>query len=153
MNETQERDARLQKIVDDVKASWGKPRVRLQKMSKAEKRLLAAPSEPRPPSLPPDELLPLIEAKKTTREKLVAKFKKCQSCGRKDNLTVEHIVPVAILKLFGIRRMSSYSYEKHKKNLTLLCTPCNSKKGSSVDLNDKKVKRILLWYIKNHNEL
>lgn len=151
MTETDERDARLQKIIDDVKASWARPRA--QKMTRAEKRLFTAPKEPKIQSVPPDELLPLIEAKKTTREKLVKKYKKCTNCGKKENLTVEHIVPVAILKMFGIRRMASLDYEKHKKNLTLLCTSCNNRKGSSVNLDDKKVKRILMWYIKNHNTL
>lgn len=152
MNDNPERDARLQQIVEDVKKSWATPK---KKVVRVSQKIRKAPQEPlvRVQTMTQEELLPLIEAKKTTREKLLAKYKKCTQCDNKTNLTVEHIVPVAVLKMFGIRRMASLNYEKHKKNLTLLCKTCNHRKGDTVDLADKKVKRILMWYIKNHDSL
>lgn len=151
MTENEARDIRLQQIINDVKEAWVNQKEKPKKMSKSEKKLFSPkPVEQVVIHTPPEDLMPLIEAKKATREKLRAKYKKCTTCGTTNNLTVEHIIPVATLKLFGLKRMETYDYEQHKKNLTLLCENCNRKKGNTIDLSDKKIKRILMWYIKNH---
>ena len=161
MTDVEERDARLKQIVEDVKSTWATGKKKMGKLTKAEKRQFAppVPSIPKVVLEPQDDIIPLpelhahISRKKEAREKLAKKHKLCTSCGSKDNLTVDHIIPVAVLKLFGIRRLATYDYEKHKKNLTLLCHTCNQAKGNKVDLSDKKIRRILLWYIKNHDTL
>jgi 5-methylcytosine-specific restriction endonuclease McrA len=52
------------------------------------------------------------------RHQLILKYKKCRICGSRNDLTIDHIVP---MRIGG----------KHEiKNIQLLCRSCNAKKGS-----------------------
>jgi len=67
--------------------------------------------------------------------------RKCQRCGEVGYLTVDHIIPMAVLGLFGIERRESY---KMYSALQLLCRPCNAMKRDRIDWLNPKSKKILL---------
>lgn len=86
----------------------------------------------------------------TTKTKLVAialedllnrDGKKCYRCGREDWLTVDHIVPVSILRDMGVPELETYA---DKENLRLLCKMCNGFKANRLDFSDPRTKRVLL---------
>lgn len=63
---------------------------------------------------------------------------KCEKCPRIDNLTLDHIVPVDMLRQFGIDPDSTFI----EYNLRVLCKPCNMFKGNRLDFSTKKTKTI-----------
>jgi len=105
---------------------------------------------------PDEQILPihviedLIRERQITRDKLKEKYKACTVCGATSNLTIEHIVPMSILKMFGIHRLQSTKYYEHSRNLTVTCNRCNQARGNRIDLDDPKVKKVLMWYLKNY---
>lgn len=64
---------------------------------------------------------------------------KCEKCHRKDNLTLDHIVPKSILQCFGIDTMR----EIIDGNYQLLCKPCNIFKSGRLDFSKPVTKEIL----------
>lgn len=65
---------------------------------------------------------------------------KCEKCPRKDNLTLDHIIPKDILKQFGIDTEREFMEE----NLRILCKTCNIFKGNQLDFSTPKTKEIML---------
>lgn len=65
--------------------------------------------------------------------------KKCRKCDRTENLTLDHIIPVAILECFGI----DTEREIFKENYQLLCRLCNRFKANRLDFSLKETKVIL----------
>ena len=59
--------------------------------------------------------------------------KSCASCGTKNNLTVDHIVPRSFLHPFGF--MDVYN---DRENLQAMCEPCNKAKGMTLDYKNPK---------------
>lgn len=98
-------------------------------------------------------LAKLETSKKESVSYLFTKYKKCTKCGTKDDLSIDHIIPVRILKEMGFYSIETYNHKKHKRNLTLLCRPCNNKKGDTLDLTDTKIRKLLAWYLKNYEKL
>lgn len=75
---------------------------------------------------------------------LAIRENKCERCGRESMLSLDHIVPVNILKMMGLSVMEIYGDEQ---NLALLCRPCNSLKSGNLDFSDKRTKPLLLKYL------
>lgn len=62
-----------------------------------------------------------IKGYKKVLKKLLHKYKfKCVFCGNKENLTIDHIIPV------------SKGGSDDEDNLQILCKSCNSKKGAKI---------------------
>ena len=65
---------------------------------------------------------------------------KCDKCDRTENLTLDHIIPIDILKSFGI----DTEREIVEGNYRILCKPCNFFKSNKLDFADKRTKDILI---------
>lgn len=61
-------------------------------------------------------------------------------CGRTENLTLDHIVPIDILKQFGIEPEK----EVVEGNYQILCRMCNIFKGNRLDFSNPRTKELLL---------
>lgn len=72
-----------------------------------------------------------------------AKGKGCSKCGRKEMLTVDHIVPLSILIQLGV----DVEHEYCEEDLDILCRPCNQYKQSRLDFTNPKTKEIMLKYL------
>ena len=70
--------------------------------------------------------------------------KQCRRCPRTEWLTLDHVVPLSVLKDMGISERESYSDEE---NLQILCKICNQYKGDRLDFADPRTKTLLLRYI------
>ncbi len=69
---------------------------------------------------------------------------KCYKCWRTDNLSLDHIVPKDILKMFGM----DIDREILEGNYRIMCRPCNAFKGNKLDFAEPKTKELLLELIK-----
>ena len=77
-------------------------------------------------------------------QELKEKIGKC-TCGRIENLTIDHIIPEMILRDFGFRPRKFFDRE----NFRLLCRPCNQLKSGRLDFSIPKTKELLLKYLKD----
>lgn len=68
---------------------------------------------------------------------------KCEDCGRIEDLTVDHIVPLELLRNFGI----NVETELLEEDLKVLCRRCNQYKGHRLDFKDPRTKVLLLKYL------
>lgn len=72
---------------------------------------------------------------------------KCAACKKVvKNLTVDHIVPVTIVRNLDLTGEAIYEDEE---NFELICSPCNSLKGHNLDRKNPKTKRLLEKYLKD----
>lgn len=79
------------------------------------------------------------------KKKLLAEVDRCEGCGRTDlPLTLDHIIPKALLMDFGI---NAY-FEPDERNCRLLCQRCNSMKAHHLDLTDYRTKALLMELLK-----
>lgn len=69
----------------------------------------------------------------------------CEKCGRKDHLTVDHIIPVHILTALYIE--PEY-FNDDGDNLGVLCRWCNKLKGAQLDHLDPRTPKLLVKYVK-----
>lgn len=77
-----------------------------------------------------------------TLEKLLERDgRKCWRCGREDWLTIDHIVPVSMLRDMGVPEIETYADEE---NLRLMCKPCNGFKANRLDFSDPRTKQVLM---------
>ncbi len=78
----------------------------------------------------------------TEKSKLLVMMngKKCAKCPRTEMLTVDHVIPIAILRDFGLSLEEMYELEY----LQVYCRPCNSLKANKIDVNLPETKTILL---------
>ena len=83
-------------------------------------------------------------AKKILEDLIKKNGAKCDSCSRDKWLTVEHIIPVSILKDMGFSTEEMY---EDNENLRILCRICNAQKGGHLDFNDSRTKKLLLKYL------
>lgn len=65
--------------------------------------------------------------------------KKCERCESDKDLTVDHIIPEALLILLGFEPYLSYV----PQNYGVLCRRCNQFKGNRVDYANPKTKPLL----------
>jgi len=66
----------------------------------------------------------------------------CAKCGRTlPYMTVDHIVPIAILDMLDDTGQMKYECER---NFQLLCRPCNSFKSGRIDKTNPITREILL---------
>ncbi len=69
--------------------------------------------------------------------------KECEKCKRIEFLTLDHIIPLDILRQFGIDVERTYI----KENLRILCRICNQFKGNHLDFSTPKTKKLLLKFL------
>lgn len=73
------------------------------------------------------------------KKKMIDSGEICK-CGRKDMLTVDHLVPKHILIDMGFDARRQWMPE----NFVLMCRPCNALKSGHLDFSNPKTKEILL---------
>lgn len=72
----------------------------------------------------------------------------CEKCGKmRDDLTVEHIIPVNLLLSLGLRERAMDDEE----NFAHYCRGCNYFKGGRLDMAHPKTLILLKKYINNLN--
>jgi 5-methylcytosine-specific restriction endonuclease McrA len=67
----------------------------------------------------------------------------CAGCHRLGYCTVDHIVPVFLVNMLGLREEG---YD-HEWNFQFLCRACNLRKGSNLDYTNSKTLENLKRYI------
>lgn len=73
-------------------------------------------------------------------------FGECQKCHRKEvKLTVDHIIPVAILRRLDDSEQLVLNDEE---NFAHLCVPCNTMKADGIDITNPKTAQLLTKYMK-----
>lgn len=70
----------------------------------------------------------------------------CVKCGDRRHPTVEHIVPVHILRLFDTDGEENVA-KNFAYNLEVLCHYCNSQKGGGVDLRNPKTYEVMEYML------
>ena len=83
-----------------------------------------------------------IKSKKLTSKKLTSKELggACTRCGSTENLTKDHIIPLAILRAMGLETTNTF-------NLQPMCQKCNLTKGCLLDPKNPKTIPLLQMYI------
>ena len=78
------------------------------------------------------------------QERCKSGTEKCAKCGETRSLTVDHIVPVAILSQFllGDKSVESIIYN-YEENFEILCRYCNYTKQSRLDMRNPKTFSVL----------
>lgn len=69
--------------------------------------------------------------------------KQCEKCPRNEKLTLDHIIPVKIIKEFGIDEEKMFMPENYR----VLCGVCNHYKADRLDFSDKRTKELLVKYL------
>lgn len=69
---------------------------------------------------------------------------KCEICGSKDELTIDHKIPITFYETFGDRKDAEYP-----ENYQTLCFSCNSDKAHKL-IVDKSNFYAIISYIKNN---
>ena len=78
-------------------------------------------------------------------QKLAQQGGVCNICKlKKEQLTVDHIVPVAILAVIDETGEARYEDEL---NFQLVCHPCNAFKAGRLDKTNPKTKELLIKYL------
>ena len=68
----------------------------------------------------------------------------CKKCGGKNNLTVDHIVPVAMLQQFAIIAEETFELlYNDEENMQILCAHCNYEKRANLDLRNQVTYSVL----------
>ena len=83
-------------------------------------------------------------ARITIKEILQKRENKCETCGRTEWLTLDHIIPIQLLKDMGFSDEEMYAEEGL---LRLLCRPCNVLKKNHLDFSDKRTVKLLEWLL------
>lgn len=71
----------------------------------------------------------------------------CAKCGRKDHITVDHIIPYSFLLDLGMRKEDLYEDEK---NFQFLCRWCNVQKANRLDHLNPKTIPLLKGYVEQY---
>jgi 5-methylcytosine-specific restriction endonuclease McrA len=67
----------------------------------------------------------------------------CQKCGNMMPLTVDHIIPVALLQQLGLED----AIQDDVDNFSFLCQPCNRFKGGRIELANPRTIPLLKKYV------
>lgn len=68
----------------------------------------------------------------------------CERCGSKDDLTVDHIIPLSILKSLHL------PIKSEQRNLQVLCGKCNKMKKNFLDTKHPKTLPLLEHYVNEY---
>jgi 5-methylcytosine-specific restriction endonuclease McrA len=68
---------------------------------------------------------------------------KCEKCPRETLLTIDHIIPIFIIKDMGFDFEQFFDVE----NLRLLCRPCNALKSNHLDFSTPRTKYLMRKYL------
>lgn len=69
----------------------------------------------------------------------------CESCKQhKPYLTVDHIIPVSILKVLDDTGEAMF---EDTDNFQFICNPCNRFKGGNLDKKHPKTRELLIKYL------
>ena len=80
----------------------------------------------------------LVAKEQAILKDLIAEHKKCK-CGSDKNLSLDHIIPLDILRSFmDVKR------EMLEGNYQLLCYRCNIFKANKLDFSNPETKKLLL---------
>ena len=71
----------------------------------------------------------------------------CNVSGKETKLTLDHIVPKKMLLDMGLDE-----FYEDESNLEILCTKCNSNKGSQLDFSNPKTIVLLEKYLKLYKD-
>lgn len=71
----------------------------------------------------------------------------CKIDGSKEKLTLDHIIPKKMLLDMGLDE-----FYDDESNLEILCSKCNSRKGSQLDFSNSKTIVLLQKYIDLYKE-
>jgi hypothetical protein len=82
-------------------------------------------------------------SKQKKKEKLGGK---CAHCGTKDDLTLDHILPVQLMYILNVKIPES-------RNFQVLCERCNKKKGNHLQTNHPETAKLLNEAIATWNTL
>lgn len=63
------------------------------------------------------------------RKQIISEDSSCAICESKENLTIDHIIPIQVLNLMGIDKFTAFMYDK---NFMILCKQCNQEKRSRI---------------------
>ena len=63
------------------------------------------------------------------RSQIIKPNSECCVCGSKDNLTLDHVIPISILDKMGIDKFSAFAYDK---NFAIMCKICNGEKRGRI---------------------
>ena len=63
----------------------------------------------------------------------------CVRCDKASSLTVDHKIPRAVMRFFGLE-----SIEDDIRNLQILCQTCNSEKGQMLELDNPEIDNIVI---------
>lgn len=77
------------------------------------------------------------------QRKFVEEATECARCGRREWLSLDHIVPFSLLEQLGV----DMKVDDDDENWQILCRPCNVFKANRLDFTNPKTKEILLRYI------
>lgn len=77
------------------------------------------------------------------RRKLITPDSVCEKCQRKNNLSIDHIVPFTLLEQFGLNA----EYFIDEENFAVLCRGCNGLKSARLDFSNPKTKPLLQKYV------
>lgn len=70
--------------------------------------------------------------------------KVCRRCGGDRWLTLDHIVPMSLLRDMGVTEAETYT---NSDNFQLLCKMCNGFKANRLDFSDPRTKKVLMYYL------
>lgn len=77
----------------------------------------------------------------------------CEKCGSDRSPTVDHIVPVSLLKSFALPHKDEiFVTQEFEENFQILCHYCNWQKQDRVDPKDPRVYKILEDVIRQAKE-
>lgn len=82
----------------------------------------------------------LIALEEAIYKDLIAENPCCANCPRRENLSLDHIVPKDMLKAFGV----DVEREIIEGNYIILCKPCNQFKSNRLQFSIPQTKQILM---------
>lgn len=77
------------------------------------------------------------------KKEIIAEKGSCEKCKGRFNLTIDHIIPLDILKMMGFTIKETFDED----NFQVLCGKCNALKASRLDFSNNKTKRLLIKYL------
>ena len=87
----------------------------------------------------------ILASKKMRKWRKEGRELRC-SCGSTEDLTIDHVIPICILKDFGLTFEQMFEKDDW---LQVMCRKCNTKKANHLDFKNPKTKEILMVLLKN----